>query len=111
MPPKEILLNVTSELVAILWGKEKVTAPVEALTLTWLVVPMAEVTPAFVKVTDPPRDTAPPPDIPVPAVTVTAELAKLALAIAVPPQIPVVIVPVLSKTNLVTPEAEAARIS
>ena len=37
-------------------------------------VPIAEVTPALVKVTDPPRDTAPPPDIPVPAVTVTEEL-------------------------------------
>ena len=64
----------------------------------------------LVKVIDEPSDTAPPPDMPVPAVTVTEELAKLALAIAVPPQIPVVIVPVLSKTNLVTPEAEAAKI-
>ena len=36
-------------------------------------------TPALVKVTDPPRDTAPPPDIPVPAVTVTLELAKSVL--------------------------------
>ena len=34
--------------------------------------------------TEPPRETAPPPERPSPAVTVTEEFAKLALAIAVP---------------------------
>lgn len=86
-------------------GKERVTAPVEAEAVTWLVVPVREVTPVLVIVTAPvaaeteipvplarevtpallnvmvpPSATVPPPDRPVPAVTVTEELTKSALA-------------------------------
>jgi hypothetical protein len=47
------------------------------------------VTPAFVKVTELPKATAPPPDIPVPAVTVTEEFVKAELATLdnVPPKV------------------------
>ena len=65
-----------------------VTAPVDALTE--MPVPEAKlVTPAFANVTELPSETAPPPDMPVPAVTVTEELvnAALAMPLKVPPKV------------------------
>ncbi len=65
-----------------------VTAPVAPLTE--IPVPATfDVTPAFVRVTELPKATAPPPDIPVPAVTVTEELVKAELATLdkVPPNV------------------------
>ena len=56
-----------------------VTAPVAALTPT-PVPATADVTPAFVNVTEEPKATAPPPLIPVPAVTVTEEFDNEAFA-------------------------------
>jgi len=47
-----------------------------ALTDTWFVVPDIDVTPALVNVTELPNATAPPPLIPVPAVTVTDEFVN-----------------------------------
>ena len=51
--------------------------------------PVNDVTPAFVRVTEEPNATAPPPDIPVPAVTVTEELVNWLFAIEpkVPPRV------------------------
>ena len=57
-----------------------------------LVPPKPVVTVGRDNETELPRATAPPPESPVPAVTVTLELARLAFAIAVPFQLPVVIV-------------------
>lgn len=70
-PPK-----VGEEVVAMSCGNVNVTLPVEPETATWLVVPVSERTPAFVKVTVPPKATVPPPERPVPAVTVTEELTN-----------------------------------
>jgi hypothetical protein len=70
-----------------------VTFPVEADTLT-VPAPATDVTPAFVRVVVPPRDTDPPPDKPVPAVTVTELLVSWLLAMPpnVPPRVTVPIV-------------------
>ena len=78
-------------------------APVLPLILTWSAVPARDVTPALVRETELPRATLPPPDNPAPAVIVTEELARLALAMAVPFQVPDVIVPTVAisvPTNL-----------
>ena len=91
-------------------GNDKVTLPVPAEAVTWLEVPVMEVTPlllivvplipipvpavkviapvppwnevtpALVKVIEPPSETEPPPLNPEPAVTVTEELVRSALA-------------------------------
>jgi hypothetical protein len=67
------------EVVAISWGKERVTSPVEAEAVTWFAVPVIEVTPleAPVKVIDPPNSTDPPPDNVPEVEMVIFELAKL----------------------------------
>ena len=67
---------------------ETVTAPVAPLSVMFAPATRL-VTPAFVKVTELPKATAPPPDIPVPAVTVTEELVKAELATLdkVPPRV------------------------
>jgi hypothetical protein len=84
-PVKASLAKVGVEEVAILWGSERVTLPVDPDTETWLAVPASDVTPALVIVIDPPRLTAPPPETPVPALMVTAELARLALEMPADP--------------------------
>jgi hypothetical protein len=61
------------------------TAPVALVFVLKPLLVVRAVTPALVKVTVPPNDTAPPPDIPVPAVTVIELLAKLALVIPAVP--------------------------
>ena len=48
IPPK-----ATLDVVAMSWGRERVTAPVDAEAVTWLAVPVIEVTPVFVMVTPP----------------------------------------------------------
>ena len=63
------------------WGRDKVTGPVETEAVIWFAVPVIDVTPALVNVTELPNDTAPPPDMPVPAVTVREEFVRDALAI------------------------------
>jgi hypothetical protein len=67
--------NVTEELVATACPIEMVDAPVPELTET--PVPATfDVTPALVNVIEEPKATAPPPLIPVPAVTVTEEFVS-----------------------------------
>jgi hypothetical protein len=60
MPP-----NVGVLVVAMLWGRLNVTAPVDAETFTWLLVPVSEVTPVLLNVIDPEALLTP---TPVPAV-------------------------------------------
>src|SRR5690606_14240573 len=62
-------------------GSDSVTPPVEADTLTWFDVPVSDVTPALSRVISPPSDTEPPPDIPVPAVTVIALSSRASFGI------------------------------
>lgn len=63
-----------------------VTAPVVPVDGVKPVVPaLNDVTPALVRVTLPPKDTEPPPDKPVPAVTVTALFVRAALGMLVKP--------------------------
>lgn len=61
-------------------------SPVEAEAITWLAVPVIEVTPldeppVAVKVIDPPKDTSPPPERPEPALIVIEELLRAELGI------------------------------
>src|SRR5439155_759442 len=65
-------------------GKEMVIFPVAADTVAW--VDESDNTPALLMVTLEPRATAPPPDNPVPAVTVTDEFARFALVIPAVPE-------------------------
>ena len=60
-------------------GNDSVTAPVLPLTLTWFAVLVRLVTPVLFSVTDPPNETLPPPERPVPAVTVTELFCSWAL--------------------------------
>jgi hypothetical protein len=97
-----------------------VTAPVAPLTD--MPVPATfDVTPAFVSVIELPKATAPPPDIPVPAVTVTEELVNAALATPdnVPPNVklpdevtvPVRVIPLtvpVPATDVTVPEVAGA---
>jgi len=68
--------NVGVEVVAISWGKVKVTDPVEAEAITWLEVPVKEMTPVLARLTDPPKETEPPPDKPDPGEMVIADDAR-----------------------------------
>ena len=56
------------------------TSPVVEEAITWLAVPVIEFTepvlPVALKVIEPPKETLPPPDNPLPALMVTDELAK-----------------------------------
>jgi hypothetical protein len=64
----------------------RVTAPVVPVAGVNPVVPaLNDVTPALVRVTLPPKDAVPPPDMPVPAVTVIELLVKAELGILVNP--------------------------
>jgi hypothetical protein len=65
--------NSTSEVVAISWGRERVTPPVDAEAITRFAVPVILVTPELERVTEPPNDTDPPPESPDPAETVIEE--------------------------------------
>lgn len=56
--------------------RDSVIAPVDALALICEAVPAIDVTPAFVKVTDPPSDTEPPPLMPVPGLIVNELLVS-----------------------------------
>ena len=93
-----------------------VMAPVGVFTEMPVPPAAAEVTPAFVRVTEPPSDTAPPPLRPVPADTVTELFVNLLLAIepaniafVTVPESPVVItVPVVAGRVMTTPEPAAA---
>src|SRR3990167_8206953 len=70
-----------------------------AVTATSSAFEVIQVPAPIFKVAEPPSDTVPPPVRPVPAVYVRDELAKLALAMAVPFQVPVVMTPVLAVTT------------
>jgi len=85
-----------------------VTAPVEELLVVSGEPEVMEVTPALVKVTLPPSDTAPPPDIPVPAVTVIDEFVSMAF---VTPPVAIPMVPVVVMGPPVKPEPVATDVT
>ena len=92
-----------------------VTAPVAATLADRPVLVVIEVTPALVSVTVPPRATAPPPERPVPAVTVIEELFSALFGMLVseapePEKVPACIVPAMvteEGSDRVTPPVEA----
>ena len=86
-------------------GIDNVILPVLADDVIWFDVPESAVTPAFVNVSVPPREALPPPDNPVPAVTVNVPVDRADVGILVRPEpeplnVVAVKVPVLGLTEM-----------